>query len=163
MRGMSLQGVPERLAIKGEVLISYCFRTGSIGLASPVEFAAARGSAWKRLINRLLRSDETAAVRILPGTRLRVRSVPDDMGWEFGVGAIENVTFVELSAEACRHRHAIRFRNGRHVLLQTFGEGVSFEVLADGSNDRKPDEEPKEPRKLAQPATDSRGWASLPR
>jgi hypothetical protein len=163
MRGMSLQGVPERLAVKGEVLITYRFRTGSIGLVSPVEFAAARGSAWKRLIHRFLRTDATAAVRVSPGTRLKIHSVPDEMSWEFGVGAIEDVTFVELSAEACRHRHAIRFRNGRHALLQMFGEGVSLQVLADGSNGRKPDHEPQEPFRIPQPETDLWGWVPLSR
>jgi hypothetical protein len=68
---------------------------------------------------------------------------------------MEDVTFVELSAETCRYRHAIRFRNSRHALLQMFGEGVSFKVLADGSNDQTPDEEPQEPRKLSTPETES--------
>jgi hypothetical protein len=163
MRATSLQGVPERLAVKGEVLVTYRFRTGSIGLASPLDFAAARGSAWKRLVRRLKRIDDTAAVRLFPGTRLRIHSVPEEMSWEFGVGTLEDVTFVEFFNGECRHRHAIRFRNGRHALLQMFGEGVSFQVLADGSNDRQPDDEPQEPLRLTQPETDLWGWAPLAR
>lgn len=161
MRDFSLQGVCERLAIKGEVLVTYRFRTGSIGLVSPVEIAAARGSAWKRLLNFRRRPGETAAVRVPPGTRLRVNFVPAEMCWEFGVGASEDVTFVELSAEGCHYRHAIRFRNGRHVLLQRFGEGVSFKVIADGSQDRKPNEEPQEPLRLREPKTE--WFAGAPR
>lgn len=157
----SLQVVPERFAVRGETLVTYRFRTGTIGLASPLEFAAARGSVWKRLRKLISRADETAAVRILPGTRLRVNSVPDEISRDFGVGSMEDVTFVELSAETCRYRHAIRFRNSRHALLQMFGEGVSFKVLADGSNDRMPDEEPQEPRKLTTPETESSVGAPL--
>jgi hypothetical protein len=158
MRDFSLQGVRERLAVKGEILVTYRFRTGSIGLVSPVEIAAAKLSIWKRLLHPGLRPGENAAVRVSPGTRLRVNPVRDQICGEFDVSAMEDVTFVELSAEACRYRHAIRFRNGRHVLLQRFGEGVSFKVIADGSNDREADEEPQEPCRLKQPTE----WLAVP-
>jgi hypothetical protein len=154
MRDYSLHEICERLAVKGEILVTYRFRNRSIGLVSPVEIAAARGPFWKRLLNLNRRSGENAAVRVSPGTRLRVNAVPDELCWEFGVGASEDVTFVELSAEKCHYRHAIRFRNGRHVLLQRFGEGVSFKVIADGSKDRNPDEEPEEPQRLNQPVAE---------
>jgi hypothetical protein len=71
------------------------------------------------------------------------------------------VNFVELSAEGCHLRDAIRFRNGRHVLLQRFGEGIWFEVLADGSIDREPDQEPEESCKLVPPPVESRGATLL--
>jgi hypothetical protein len=173
MRDISLQRVPQRLAVEGEILVSYRFRTGSVGLASPGEIAGSKGvwqgiggrrswwSRWKRRISLLLRPDKTAAIRVSPTARLRVNSVPDEIQREFGVTPIENVNFVELSAEGCRLRDAIRFRNGRHVLLQRFGEGVWFEVLADGSNDQQPNEEPEESRKLAEPQAESRGGATL--
>jgi hypothetical protein len=90
-----------------------------------------------------------------------VNSVPDDIREEFGLAVTENVNFVQLNADLCRDRDAIRFGNGRHVLLQRFGEGVWFEVLADGSNDRQPDEEPGESHKLAPPEPESCTGASL--
>jgi hypothetical protein len=168
VRNISLQRVAERLACEGEILVTYRFRTGSVGLASPVGMDGARGvghqswwSAWKRKMSRFLRSDDTAAVRVSPGKRLRVNSVPDDIRQEFDVGVTENVNFVQLNAEVCRDRDAIRFGNGRHILLQRFGEGIWFEVLADGSNDRQPDEEPEESHKLAPPVTESFTGASL--
>ena len=43
MRDHSLQEVPERLAVQGEVLVSYRFRTGSVGLASPGEHCRIQG------------------------------------------------------------------------------------------------------------------------
>jgi hypothetical protein len=173
MRDLSLKRAPERLAVEGEILVSYRFRSGSVGLASPGELAGSKGvrggiggrrswwSSWKRRMHRFFQSDKTAAIRVSPSARLRVNSVPDEIQREFGVSAIENVSFVELSAEGCRLRNAIRFRNGRHVLLQRFGEGIWFEVLADGSNDWKPNEEPEESRKLVQPQAELRSGAAL--
>ena len=40
MPDFSLQEAPRRLAVAGEILVTYRFRTGSIGLASPLEMAA---------------------------------------------------------------------------------------------------------------------------
>ena len=43
---------------------------------------------------------------------------------------MEDVTFVQLSADAYRYRDGIRFRNGKEVSLQEITEGVRFEVLS---------------------------------
>jgi hypothetical protein len=172
MPDFSLQEAPRRVAVAGELLVTYRFRTGSIGLASPLEMAA-KGvrckigsrrswwSAWKFRMDRLRRPGVAAAVRVSPGTRLRVNSVPSEIRKEFGIDAVEHVNCVQLGAEAGCDRDAIRFRNGRHVLLQRFGEGVWFEVLADGSHDQTPDEDPEIPCKLLQPAMDSHAGAYL--
>jgi hypothetical protein len=157
--------------VAGEILVTYRFRTGSIGLASPLEMAAkgvqckigSRGSwwsAWKFRMDRLRRPDKSTAVRVPNGTRLRIKCVPNEIRQEFGVDAREHVNCVQLGAEA-GERDAIRFRNGRHVLLQRFGEGVWFEVLADGSHDQKPDEDPEIPCKLSQPDMDSHAGAYI--
>jgi len=163
MPDLSLQEVPQRLAVGGEVLITYRFRTGSIGLASPVEIAAANilrpqaaqrqslWSAWKRLLNFFLRPDQTPAVRVCDGARLRINCVPGELLDEFGVGPVEEVTFIRLSLIDSHSRDAIRFRNGRHVLLQRFGEGVPFQVLTDGSDDGINDSEPAGRSQLRQP------------
>src|SRR5580765_4393850 len=113
MRDLTLKRAPERLAVEGEILVSYRFRTGSVRLASPGELAGSKGvwggiggrdswwSRWKRRINFFRQADKTAAIRVSPTARLRVNSVPDEIQQEFGVSAIENVNFVELSAEGC--------------------------------------------------------------
>jgi hypothetical protein len=163
MSDLSLQDVPHRLAIQGEVLITYRFRTGSIGLASPLEIAAANilrpqaarrqslWSAWKRLLKFFLQPDPTPAVHVSGGARLRVNLVPGDLSEEFGVSSVEDVTFIRFSSDGPSDRQAIRFRNGRHVLLQRFGEGVPFQVLTDGSNDEQLDRAPERPCKLSEP------------
>ena len=40
MPDFSLQEAPRRVAVAGEILVTYRFRSGSIGLASPLEMAA---------------------------------------------------------------------------------------------------------------------------
>jgi hypothetical protein len=39
------------------------------------------------------------------------------------------VTFTQLSADAYRHRDAIRFANGRQVLLRALAQGQRVDVL----------------------------------
>lgn len=172
MPNFSLQEAPRRLAVAGEILVTYRFRTGSIGLASPLEMAA-KGvrckigsrrswwSSWKFRMDRRRRPDKTAAVRVSPETRLRVNSVPSEIQREFGAGDLEIVNCVQLGTGTGCGRDAIRFRNGRHVLLERFDEGVWFEVLANGSNDREPDADPELPCKLLQPDVDSHAGAYL--
>jgi hypothetical protein len=48
---------------------------------------------------------------------------------ELRVGDVEKVTFVEQSAEAFQYRDAVRFSNGREILLQHLPCGVRVEVL----------------------------------
>ena len=77
-------------------------------------------------------SKEVAAVCIPPGARLRVVGVPTSMQEEFGIGSVEDVKLIELSASAYEYRDAIQFTNGRRALLQDLHEGVCFEVLSLG-------------------------------
>ena len=109
----SLAGVPNRLAVEGEQLVVHRFSTGSVGLASPCSS---------------LSSKETPAVCIPPGARLRLRDIPQAL--QIGVNATEEVTFVQLSAEAYQYRDAVRFGNGREVLLQCLRCGQHVEVLS---------------------------------
>src|SRR6266852_4809916 len=116
----SLAGVPNRLAVEGEQLVVHLFSTGSLGLASP-------GSS--------LLSKETPAVCIPPGTRLRLWDIPQDLQLRFSLNATEEVIFVQQSAEAYRYRDAVRFQNGREVLLQRLRCGQQVEVLSLASGD----------------------------
>lgn len=138
----SLHAVPNRLAVEGEELVTYRFPTSSMGLASPADLrathrqtAAVMGrSCWTALKSWLnpppLRTEKVAAVCIPPGARLRMQDIPQDLRKELGVGATEEVVFVELSASAYRYRDGVRFSNGREILLQYLDEGLHVDVLS---------------------------------
>ena len=116
----SLAGVPNRLAVEGEQLVVHPFPTGSLGLASPCSQLLSKG---------------TPAVCIPPGARLRLRNIPQALQLRFGLNATEEVIFVQLSAEAYQYRDAVRFQNGREILLQRLGCGQQVEVLSLASGD----------------------------
>ena len=141
----SLLSFPSRLAIEGEQLISYRFRSHSLGLASPADLKAAtrsqregdfRSSWWAQLKNWLLSPEpctkEVPAVCVPPGARLRVMGIREKIQRKFGVGPVEDVMFFERSASAYEYRDAILFTNGRRALLQDLHEGLCFEVLSLG-------------------------------
>jgi hypothetical protein len=137
----SLQGIPNRLAVAGEPLVTYRFPTHSIGLASPRDIAAVsrpkaqngerRGwwSALKYWFNPPMELDKVPAVCIPPGARLRISHVPEEICRKHSLCQEEEATFTQLSAHAYQYRDAIRFDSGCQEVLQTFGVGVSFEVL----------------------------------
>ena len=149
----SLQGLPSRLAVVGERLVTHRFSTGSIGMASPHDVAAANRrkpenrechgwwSALKCWLKPQMELDQVPAVCIPPGTRLRMTRVPEQMQRTDVVGPVEQVTFVQLSPEAYRYRDAIRFDNGCLEILQTFAEGVPFQVLSLDVDQREPEPE----------------------
>ena len=109
----SLASVPNRLAVEDEQLVTFRFFTGSMGLRS--------GDTHQR------RSWFTPAVCVCvpPGARLLLRDISANLQRELDVQATEEVTFVQLSAEAYQYRDAVRFRNGREVLLQRLKCAVS--------------------------------------
>jgi hypothetical protein len=140
----SLHAVPNRLAVEGEQLVTHRFPTSSIGLASPVdldnacrsveETVGTKRSWWATLKSWLnpppLRNEKIPAVCIPPGAHLRMQGIPQDLQKELGVGAEEDVVFVELSASAYRYRDGVRFKNGREILLQYLDEGLRMDVLS---------------------------------
>ena len=120
----SLAGLPSRLAVEGEQLVVHWFPTGTLGLASPCP-----------PLSRWWSAKQNPAVCIPPGARLRLRDIPKDLGQQFGVGGTEEVTFVQLSATAYQYRDAVRFDNGREILLQKLQCGQQVEVLSLSSGD----------------------------
>lgn len=118
----SLAGLPNRLAVAGEQLVVHRFSTGPQGLTAPKPHGSWSGR-------------ETPAVCVPPGARLRLRNIPEDVQQRFGVGAIEDVSFVQLSANEFEFRDAIRFKNGREVLLQRLKCGQEVVVLSLSSVD----------------------------
>ena len=124
----SLAGIPSRLATERERLTVYRFSTGALGLTSPER---CRWRFW---------SKQTPAVCVPPGARLLLRDIPKDLQRQFRVDATEEVTFVQLSAEAYQYRDAVRFRNGREALLQRLRCGQRVEVLSLCSSESREEE-----------------------
>lgn len=143
----SLHAIPNRLATEGEQLVTHRFPTSSIGLASPIDLekanrarqeASPAGQSWwdqvKAWLNPPpLRTEKIPAVCIPPGAHLRMRDIPRDLQQELGVGPVEEVTFVELSASAYRYRDGVKFKNGREILLQYLDESLALDVLSLGA------------------------------
>jgi len=141
----SLHGLPNRLAIEGEQLVTHRFPTLSIGLASPrdvmaIQYVQQEGrsswwSVWKRCIpsrNKVV----VPAVCIPPGARLRMYTSPSHSLRHLGVRPIEEVTFVQTTATPFQYRDGIELRNGLRILLQALPEGVRFDVLSTDADKR---------------------------
>jgi hypothetical protein len=150
----SLHGVPNRLAVEGEELVTYQFPTGSVGLATPTDIAASnrpkpqggcRRSWWSALKHWLdpqMELDQVPAVCIPPGAHLFMTHIPETLRRNFALQAVEDVTFVQLSADDYRFRDGIRFQSGKQVLLQEITEGVRFDVLSVASSQQGTEAEP---------------------
>jgi hypothetical protein len=145
----SLMGVPSRLATEGEELVTYKFSTGSIGLAPLAEVRRLMDAQavncrefWsyiREIFSTPARNCMTA-VCVPPGARLLMKDVPEALQRGLGVGPAEEVTFTQLSAAANAYRDAIRFRDGRELLLQELAAGQRVRVLDLSSVDpREPD------------------------
>jgi hypothetical protein len=126
----SLMGVPNRLAREGEDLVLHEFRTGSRGLTpgtSVTNTDTQMRFGVKRLFGNL--EPERVAVCIPPGARLLLSDIPENVQNSFAVGASEEVTFTQLTARANAYRDAVRFDNGREILLQRLNKGQRVRVL----------------------------------
>jgi hypothetical protein len=149
----SLMCVPNRLAREGEELLAHRFTTGSMGLASdsdlhprPVRSAPSKRTFWS-MVKQVLDPPEAnpvPAVCVPPGARLMLRDIPEQLQREVGVGPVEEVTFTQIAADSHRYRDAVRFRNGREILLQRLIEGQRVRVLECGPDDRVDDTVPDE-------------------
>jgi hypothetical protein len=126
----SLASVPNRLAVEGEQLVACRFSTGSMGLRS--------GDAPLRRL--WFKQTPAVCVCVPPGARLLLRDISPGLQRDLDVQATEEVTFVQLSAEAYHYRDAVRFRNGREVLLQRLRCGQRVKVLSLGCADSREEE-----------------------
>ena len=87
----SLMGVPNRLAVEGEQLVMYKFRTGSLGLASPLDVEPVNPpteqprSFWARVISFFNPPEHHSvqAVCIPPGAQL-VEDIPASLQQALG-------------------------------------------------------------------------------
>jgi hypothetical protein len=141
----SLHGLPNRLARDGEELVAHRFSTGAIGLTSPAELCRAVNSVnafekknfWTAIKALILPPvwPEAPAVCIPPGARLRMMDIPVSLQRELDVAPEETVTFTQTTAMANAYHDAVRFENGRQVLLQVLKEGQRVCVLSLGPED----------------------------
>lgn len=129
----SLAYFPNRLAIEGDQLVVRRFPCGTIGLV-------AAQLSWKQW----LFPSTTCAVCVPPGARLVLMDLPKDLRQRFGVGPVEEVTFTQQNAEAFTYRDAVRFREGREVLLQKLPAGLRVRVLRIDLDSAEPSHTPIE-------------------
>jgi len=115
----SLAGLLNRLAVEGEQLVVYRFVTGSMGLAPSCSG-----------LKQFLFPSSMPAVCIPPGALLRLHDIPLHLQQRLEVGEVEEVSFVQQSAEAFAYRDAVRFANGRELLLQHLRYGQRVDVLS---------------------------------
>ncbi len=127
----SLMEFPNRLATDGEMLVIYQFPSGSLGLASPMEFTPApQKGFWSSIKAKLfLPAPAATAVCIPPGAHLILHDIPTEVQQGLRVGADEEVKFVQMSADENEHRDAVRFRNGYILLLQELTAGQRVTVI----------------------------------
>jgi hypothetical protein len=144
----SLHVYPNRLATDGEELVVHRFGGASLGLASPSDLrpvitasscdaTSKKPCSWTVIKEWLLTNrpqgqpvKRTPAVCVPPGARLLLKDIPKGLQRELGVGEVEEVKFVEISAEVNTYRDAVRFKNSRQLLVQALREGQRVKVLS---------------------------------
>ena len=148
----SLHTYPNRLAIDGEDLVVHRFGAGSLGLASPADLVPvisatktgyatvwARFKAWFLGRNPRWEAEKRVpAVCIPPYARLVLQDISKSLQRELSVGEVEEVQFIEITAEVNTYRDAVRFKNGRQALLQQLREGQRVQVLSIGIEELEP-------------------------
>ncbi|OFW97653.1 MAG: hypothetical protein A3D94_18045 [Alphaproteobacteria bacterium RIFCSPHIGHO2_12_FULL_66_14] len=70
------------------------------------------------------------AVCVPADARLRLAGIGEPVQQTFGVGPVEEVVMTRLEGGAHAHRDAVKFSNGREVLLQSLTVGLTAEVIA---------------------------------
>jgi hypothetical protein len=149
----SLHQYRNRLALGGETLVIYRFPSSTLGLASPADLQAIadekansrRPRFWLAIIDFFSApvGEKVTAVCVPPGAQLRLRDIPERLRRKLSVRDEEQVVFTQLSAEANKHRDAVRFRSGREVLLQELEQGQRVFVISTFL----PDEAPETPER----------------
>jgi hypothetical protein len=115
----SLAHFPNRLAVIGEELAIHQFATQTLGLA-PV----------RRTLKEFLLPSTVPAVCVPPGAKLLLRDIPEQLQRLLNLNAVEEVTFVQKSAESFIYRDGVRFANGQELLLQRLRCGQRVAVLS---------------------------------
>ena len=152
----SLHTFPNRLAVDGEELIVHRFGGASLGLASvcdvtpPATATRCDGAnrsfwSWTRVKEwfkaqqpRWEAEKRIPAVCVPPGATLILRDNPKNLQRELDIRETEEVRFVQTSAEVNTYRDAVRFANGRQVLLQALREGQRATIVSLGASELEP-------------------------
>ena len=144
----SLHGLPNRLAKEGEDLVAHRFPTGAIGLTSPAELCRMADSTrpQKKGFWSLIKSafvppgmPEIPAVCVPPGAKLRMLDIPANLQTELGVSAREEVVFTQTGLSPHTYHDAVRFSNGRQILLQLLREGQRVQVFSLALDESEPE------------------------
>ncbi len=101
----SLELYRSRPAVQEEQYTLHRFPSGTMG------FVAAR--------------DCETAVCMPADARLHLEGIGETVQRAFAVGPVEDVVMTRLDVTGHAHRDAVRFANGREVLLQSLNAGVS--------------------------------------
>jgi hypothetical protein len=75
-------------------------------------------------------TDCQTAVCMPAGARLRLQGIDETVQRAFAIGPVEQATMIRLDVAAHAHRDAVRFANGREMLLQCLNAGVTAELAA---------------------------------
>jgi hypothetical protein len=134
----SLYSFPNRLAKDGEQLVVHMFCTGTVGLvafepgAEPIAKAEPTGwrHSFKTWLHSLSSRQDPCAVCVPPGARLVLRGIAPQVQKECAVGTDEEVSFTQVGGDAYHYRDAVRFSNGRELLLQRLAVGQRVDVLS---------------------------------
>jgi len=70
-------------------------------------------------------TDCETAVCMMAGARLSLEGINETVQRAFSIGPAEQVTMTRLEVTGHAHRDAVRFGNGREVLLQSLNAGVT--------------------------------------
>ncbi len=73
-------------------------------------------------------TDCETAVCMPAGARLSLEGINETVQRAFSVGPAEEVTMIRLEVTGHAHRDAVRFGNGREVLLQSLNAGVTCQL-----------------------------------
>ncbi len=75
-------------------------------------------------------TDCQTAVCMPAGARLHLEGINETVQRAFSIGAAEEATMIRLDVTGHAHRDALRFANGREVLLQSLNAGISARLAA---------------------------------
>ena len=101
----SLELYRSRPAVAEEQYTLHRFPSGTMG------FVAAR--------------DCETAVCVIAGARLQLEGIAETVQRSFGIGPVEEVVMARLDVTGHAHRDAVRFGNGKEVLLQSLNAGIT--------------------------------------
>ena len=73
--------------------------------------------------------DCDTAVCMPADAHLRLEGIGDTVQRAFAVGPVEEVVMIRLEVVAHAHRDAVRFTNGKEVLLQSLNAGITAEMV----------------------------------